>query len=546
MNRAKEWWKHEAIYQIYPRSFQDTNGDGVGDLRGVTRRLDYLRWLGVGGIWLSPIFTSPMVDFGYDVADYCTIDPVFGTLDDFDRLVAEAHRRDLKIILDFVPNHTSDRHRWFIESRSDRKSPFRDRYIWKDAEPDGSPPNNWLCISTGESAWVWDEGTEQYFLATFTPNQPDLNWRNEATRRAMHDVLRFWLERGVDGFRVDMIGFLLKDERWRDEPRRTAPSTHRRLDEAVHFPWDDMEHIYTTNRPGLHELLAEIRETTDAFDGAVLIGEFEYSTPLSVLAGHYGTEAHPIVHLPFNFNLIGMPWHASAVRAFVERYEEALPAFAQPNYVLGNHDKPRIASHTGAGQARVAMMLLLTLRGTPFLYYGDEIGMTNVPIPAERAQDPWARTLPALSRDPVRTPMQWDASPAGGFSDAMSEPWLPVGDTAACNVEHQRVDEGSLLRLTRELLGARRDHEVLTAGVYRTIPSDCEHCFVYEREYDRQRIVVALNFGNTPVDLSIPGAGIVMISTHMDRRDEPCGPGMHLRADEGCVVLIDSPARRGA
>ncbi len=539
MNRTREWWRREAIYQIYPRSFQDTNGDGVGDLSGVVRRLDYLRWLGVGGVWLSPIFTSPMVDFGYDVADYCDIDPVFGSLADFDELVSQAHRRDMKIILDFVPNHTSDQHRWFLESRSDRENPFRDRYIWKDAKPDGSPPTNWLCISTGESAWVWDERTEQYFLATFTPNQPDLNWRNEATRRAMHDVLRFWLERGVDGFRVDMIGFLLKDELWRDEPARTTPSAHRKLDGSVHFPWDDMDHIYTTNQPGLHELLTEIRETTDAFDDVVLIGEFEYSTPLSVLAGHYGTAADPIVHLPFNFNLIGMPWDASTVREFVERYEEALPDFAQPNYVLGNHDKPRIASHVGDGQARVAMMLLLTLRGTPFIYYGDEIGMTNVPIPAARAQDPWARTIPELSRDPARTPMQWDASPTGGFSDSTDEPWLPVGDTAACNVEDQLEDERSLLRLTRELLHFRRDYEPLAAGGYRTIHGSCKDCFVYEQEDERRRIIVALNFGVASVDVALPGAGIVAISTHMDRRDERCGSSIRVRADEGCVILID-------
>ena len=238
-----------------------------------------------------------------------------------------------------------------------------------------------------------------------------------------------------------------------------------------------------------------------------------------------------------------MPWNASSVREFVERYEEVLPDFAQPNYVLGNHDKPRIASHVGAGQARVAMMPLLTLRGTPFVYYGDEIGMTNVPVPPERAQDPWARTLPELSRDPARTPMQWDPSPAGGFSDPRHEPWLPVGDTAACNVERQRADDRSLLHLTRELLNLRRDYAPLAAGAYRTIPTDCEHCFVYERDYEGRCIVVALNFGGTPVDLPLPGTGIVISSTHMDRRDEQCGPTMRLRADEGCVILIDSSVR---
>ena len=356
------WWKRGIIYQIYPRSFQDQNGDGVGDLAGIARRLDYLSWLGVDAIWISPIYPSPMADFGYDVADYCDVDPLFGSLADFDDLVRAAHARGLKVILDFVPNHTSDRHPWFLESRSSRASPKRDWYIWRDGR-NGGPPNNWVS-QFGGSAWTYDPGTGQHYLHSFLREQPDLNWRNPDVRAAMLDVLTFWLDRGVDGFRVDVIWLLIKDEALRDNPEnpgwQPSQATINRLLQ-----------VHNADQPDVHDVIRDMRSLLDRYDERLLIGEIYL--PLERLVAYYGKDLSG-AHLPFNFQLILTAWKADAIARLIDEYENALPPGGWPNWVLGNHDQPRIAARVGEAQARVAAMLLLTLRGTPTMYYGDEIG----------------------------------------------------------------------------------------------------------------------------------------------------------------------------
>ncbi|MEQ8816416.1 MAG: alpha-amylase family glycosyl hydrolase [Thalassobaculum sp.] len=525
------WWQRGIVYQVYPRSFQDSDVDGVGDLKGILRRVDYFGWLGVDAVWLSPIYPSPMADFGYDVADYRGIEPVFGTLDDFSELVAALHGRGLKLILDLVPNHTSDRHPWFVASRSGWSDPKRDWYIWRDAAPDGGPPNNWLS-TFGGSAWEWDAATGQYYYHAFAREQPDLNWRNPAVRRAVYDAMRFWLDRGVDGFRVDVMWHLLKDPAWRDNPPNPAydgsqPEFQRLLE------------VNTTDQPDVHEIVAEMRALIDEYDDRVLIGEIYL--PIERLVAYYGRDLAG-AHLPFNFQLILTAWDAGRIAGLVERYEAALPAGAWPNWVLGNHDKPRIASRVGPAQARVAAMLLLTLRGTPTLYYGDEIGMRDVPIPPGMVHDPWEKNEPGMGfgRDPQRTPMQWDASALAGFTTGT--PWLPLADDrAACNVEVLSNDAGSILALYRQLIELRRTSPALSLGTYRTVAAE-GGVFAYERRYDGASMLVALNFGDQPdrrIELP-PGdrPGRVLASTHGDRQGETVAGALTLRPDEGVIVSL--------
>nr|MDQ2998759.1 alpha-amylase family glycosyl hydrolase [Chloroflexota bacterium] len=363
------WWQRGIIYQIYPRSFMDSNGDGVGDLPGIVGKLDYLAALGVDAIWLSPIYPSPMADFGYDVADYTGIHPLFGTLADFDTLLAESHARGLKVMLDFVPNHSSDEHPWFIESRASRDNPKRDWYIWRDPAPGGGPPNNWLSFFGG-GAWEWDAPTGQYYLHLFHTKQPDLNWRNPAVQSAMLDALHFWLDRGVDGFRVDVIWLMIKDDQFRDNPLNPDYV-------AGQPPLMSQQPLYNADRPEVHDIIGMLRQLLDQYDQRMMVGEIYL--PIERLMAYYGVSGAG-THLPFNFQLIQLPWNARVLDAAIAAYEAALPADGWPNWVLGNHDQHRIASRVGAAQARVAAMLLLTLRGTPTMYNGDELGMHDVDI----------------------------------------------------------------------------------------------------------------------------------------------------------------------
>jgi alpha-glucosidase len=537
------WWQKGVIYQIYPRSFKDSNGDGIGDLPGISSRLDYLGWLGVDAIWISPIYPSPMADFGYDVADYTDVEPTFGTLADFDHLLAQAHARNLKVILDFVPNHTSSEHPWFLESRSSRTSPRRDWYVWADPRPGGGPPNNWRS-AFGGSAWEWDEATGQYYLHSFLKEQPDLNWRNPAVRQAMLDALRFWLDRGVDGFRIDVVQRMIKDAELRDNP----PSKKRAMHGKDLGEFSAQKHIYSDNRPEVHEIIRQFRRLLDGYGERVAIGETHL--PLDELLKYYGERGDEL-HIPFNFTPLYLPWKARAFRRAVNAYEAALrrqqelaPAAAfWPNHVLGNHDEHRLASRFGKAQARVAAMLLLTLRGTPTLYYGDEIGMADVEIPPEKEQDPWGKQMPGLGlgRDPERTPMQWNSGPNAGFAAGHVEPWLPLApDCEAVNVEAQKDDPTSTLSLYRRLIWTRKESPALHSGSYRALDDAPAGCFVYLREHAGQRMLVALNFSGDERRLSLPGleAGQLLISTHLDGEGAVVPSDLSLRAHEGILVEL--------
>lgn len=526
-----EWWKSGVIYQIYPLSFQDSNGDGIGDLPGIIARLDHLQWLRVDAVWLSPIYPSPLADFGYDVSDYSDIAPIFGSLADFDRFMSEAHRRGIRVIMDFVANHSSDRHPWFIESRSARTSARRDWYLWRDPAPDGGPPNNWLSVFGG-SAWTLDPVTGQYYYHAFLTEQPDLNWRNPAVRAAMHDALRFWMKRGVDGFRLDAIWHLVKDQQFRDNPPNPAY-------EPEQAPYRQLLPLYSTDLPEVHEVLGGLRRVADEYGDRLLIGEIYI--PVERLMAYYGKNMDGL-HLPFNFQLIRAPWTAQALAKIIAEYDGALPQGGWPNWVLGNHDKPRIATRVGAAQARVAAMLLLTLRGTPTIYYGDEIGMQDVMIAPEQVRDPYERNVPGLGlgRDPARTPMQWDATPHAGFTAGV--PWLPLAvDFATVNVAVERSTADSLLQLYRLLIALRRKEPSLIHGWYHTYMVT-DRVLAYTRGDDQKRFLVALNLGGAAQQLelnNIGSKGRLLLSTHLDREGEAINKSVALRAAEGVVIELN-------
>lgn len=517
-----EWWKTGVIYQIYPRSFQDTNGDGIGDLNGITERLSYLQDLGVDAIWISPCYPSPMKDFGYDVADYTGIDPIFGTLEDFDRLVKEAHAREIKVILDFVPNHSSDQHAWFKESRSSRDNPKRDWYIWRDPKPDGSPPNNWIS-DFGGPAWTLDPATGQYYSHAFLKEQPDLNWRNFKVRLEMYDAMRIWFNRGVDGFRLDVLWHVIKAEDLKDNPPN--PDYRPEMGEM-----HKVLQLNSTDQPGAIEVAREMRALADRFDDRVLIGEIYL--PFEKLVKYYGPK-HDGVHLPFNFTLIDAEWRAGNIYELIEDYEEALPEGAWPNWVLGNHDRPRIASRTSLAQARVAAVLLLTLRGTPTMYYGDELGLRDVAIPQEKVVDPRELREPGkgLGRDPVRSPMPW--TPAGDFTTG--EPWLPLNsDMRTVNVETESADDGSMLNFYKLLLAIRKTHPALTIGSIALEPLQ-DDVLVYRREHGDEKIRVALNFSDKEQIVRLKAAERMILSTHMNAPHID-GDTVTLRANEAVII----------
>lgn len=529
------WWQTGIVYQIYPRSFKDTNGDGIGDLPGIIEKLDYLQHLGIDAIWVSPFYPSPMKDFGYDVADYTDVHPMFGDLATFDQLIAEAHRRNIKIIIDWVPNHTSDEHPWFIESRSSRDNPKRDWYIWRDAKPDGSLPNNWGSLFGGV-AWTLDEKTGQYYFHQFDPAQPDLNWRNPEVKAAMLDTLRFWLRRGVDGFRMDVIYMIWKHPDLPDQP--LAPGAVPRGEQDI---FSTQQQIYAMNYEGIHVVMKEIRKTLEEF-GADKVAIGEVWLPQEERVTYLGNNDE--LHMPFNFDLIGnfdwrktQPFEAAKIQQSIEDYEAKLPEFGWPNYVVGNHDIPRIASRLGnEARARVAAMLLLTLRGTPTIYMGEEIGMVNGTIPPEKIQDPQGIRIGAEhTRDQCRTPMQWENSPYAGFS--MVEPWLPVNAdylkrNAAALMEHP----GSIWTLYHKLIQIRRAQPALTIGRYQTLEAP-DDTFVYLRDHGEEKIVVMLSFTDEPRTVTLAQPGTILISTGLDRSGQISGD-VRLNGNEGIVVKL--------
>ncbi len=520
-----DWWKKAVFYQIYPRSFKDSNNDGIGDLAGIIEKLDYLNdgtpdSLGIDAIWFSPFFKGPEYDFGYDIADYCAIDPRFGTMADFDRLVAEAHRRGIRVMLDLVVNHSSHEHPWFKESRSSRDNPKRDWYIWRDGVgPHRRPPNNWRNHFFG-SSWTWDEATEQYYLHSFLPQQPDLNWFNPAVRRAIDGVVRFWLDRGADGFRLDVPHVYCKDEQFRSNPpfyrrpkiEQVMPFGDRTLPLTLFYFFGLPEFqakLYNQHHPETHRVLKEFRRTLDEYPEKTSIGEIVSEDP-QVTASYYGSGSDEL-HMNFFFELTHCRWKAGAFRRAVERWERQLPVEAWPAYTFSNHDIVRAISRFGRNsnadaRARLLALLLLTLRGTPFIYYGEEIGMKETRLPRRQLLDPVGRKWYPFhrGRDGCRTPMQWSAAPAGGFTG--SEPWLPVGpELERRNVAVQDGDARSLLNFYRKAIWLRKELPALITGSYRSVvegvPADC---YLYLREAEGQRLLIALNFSSRRRTLNLP------------------------------------------
>jgi glycosidase len=540
--RPTYWWQTGVVYQVYPRSFGDSNDDGVGDLEGIRRHLDHLAWLGVDAVWISPFYRSPMKDFGYDVADYTDVDPLFGDLADFDRLLADAHARGIRVIVDYVPNHTSDQHRWFVASRSSRLDPKRAWYVWRDPKADRSPPNNWISVFGG-SAWTFDEATGQHYLHSFLAEQPDLDWRNPDVKSAMFDVLRFWLDRGVDGFRIDVAQFVAKDPLLRDNPPNPHPERMAHMG-----AWARQLHLYDHGHPDVHEIYRDFRALLDSYPGdRVSIGELHHEQ-FEVWAGFYGQNLDEI-HIPFNFHLLFAKWDATEVRCVVDAVEAALPEGAWANWVLGNHDQARVASRIGEAQARVAMLLLLTLRGTPTIYYGDELGLPNAEVRPDQVRDPWGLVEPAQGRDPGRSPMPWDGTANGGFSTPDVEPWLPLAaGHETRNVAAQRDDAASLLSMTRRLIRLRREHPALAEGVHRSVDAapDGTFCFVRSTNGDgtSSAVLVALNLTAEPRHLVLElGGGRVLDGTHADRPDQQVDTAaLELRADEGLVIELSVQA----
>ena len=444
------WIENTVLYQIYPRSYQDSNGDGIGDLPGIVTRLDYLRDLGIGAIWLSPFYPSPMKDFGYDISNYRDIDPIFGTLNDFKIVLKEAHRRGIHVMIDFVPNHTSDQHAWFQESRSSLHNPKRDWYVWRDGGENDAPPNNWRA-HFGGPAWTRDNATGQYYLHSFLPEQPDLNWDNPEVRYAMADTVRYWMAMGVDGLRVDAVNWLSKDPQLRDDP--VDP----------HYTGDNhykaLLHTYSSMGPHLYEYLRDIEAVIKEFDDRFMIVE---SYPdISGDQSHYLSfyrELDPRHAAPFNFEGISLPWDAAAFRESLREFTSKLRPGDTAVYSFGNHDKPRLASRFGKQHTRIAAILLMTLPGAPIIYYGDEIGMHDVEIPVNQIHDPFELNNPGhgLGRDPERTPMQWKSTYTAGFT--RGEPWLPIADDYKTNnVERNQQNPRSLLHLYKQLLRLRTD-----------------------------------------------------------------------------------------
>ncbi len=525
-----DWWTEGIIYQIYPRSFMDASGDGVGDLRGIIDRLDYLNdgtetSLGIDAIWLSPIFPSPMFDFGYDVSDYTDIDPVFGSMSDFDELLTEAHKRNIKIILDFVPNHTSHLHEWFIESKGSIDNPKRDWYIWEPPKSGGrSRPNNWQSVFGGP-AWEWDEKTKEFYYHHFLPQQPDVNWRNQKLREAMYGDMSFWLDRGVDGFRLDVINQIFKDKGLRNNPYTIG----RR-------PYDMQKHLYDKD---LHddniEVVREMRALVDGYGKKgerMLVGEVFIEDPH--IAKRYYGDGSDGLNLAFYCNFSYLPLRAGAFRDAVSLWEEILPDGAWPTYFLSNHDQPRHIGRYGKtsddeteARAKVAATMLLTLRGTPFLYYGEEIGMRNLHIKRRDLKDPVGiRYWPIpVGRDLARTPMQWDDTKHAGFTRSGTT-WLPVHpNKKTVNVKAESADPSSLLSFYRNLIWTRKRISALRRGSVEIIKDTPKGIFSYLREYGGESLLVVLNFKKRDYRISADTINInikgkakweVMLSTHRD------------------------------
>lgn len=497
------WRESNAIYQIYPRSFQDSNGDGVGDLNGIISRLDYLSTtLGVDAIWISPFFPSPQQDFGYDVSDYCNVDPSQGTLKHFKHLLDEAHRRDLKVMIDFVPNHTSDLHIWFQEARSSRDNPMRDYYVWRDQ------PNNWISLAGG-SAWTYDEATEQYYLHSFMSSQPDLNWDNPVVRDEMKNALRFWLNMGVDGFRVDAVWPLSKDPDFADDPVSDESLSDDNFGKYIHSK--------CRNGPHLYEYLAEMSNAVAEYDDCFMVFEYysDYHLGDSMRQVHEVHAINPDVSSPFFFDGIHAPWHAEEFGKLLTDYISGLSDDARPVICFSNHDQSRMVTRFGRSQAKVLAMMQMTLPGTPCMYYGEELGMEDVDTSAEATRDNFEANSDMGGRDPYRTPMQWDSTKYAGFSS--SHPWLPVDpDHITENVADELADVDSSLNFYRMLLSLRRNNDALIGGDFRVVDVKNGYVLAYERSIRQEKYLVLLNFADSDQIVTVDQSAKVVMSISKD------------------------------
>ena len=497
---GRPWWQDGVIYQIYPRSFADSNGDGVGDLAGILGRLDYLEWLGVDGIWLNPITPSPNKDWGYDVSDYTDVHPELGDMATLERLVEQAGSRGIRVLLDIVPNHSSDRHPWFVDARSSREAEHRDWYVWADGR-DGGPPNNWTSIFGGP-AWTFNEQTRQWYLHNFLPEQPDLNWWEDGVWEAFDEILRFWFDRGIAGFRIDVAHGLVKDPELRDEPS---------LDDR----------IYSMNRPEVHDVYRRWRALCEQYSPArLLVGETHVLDPV-VMAAYYGDDDE--LQLAFNFAYVYASFAADALRGAVEQTEAALPSGGWPVWTMSNHDVVRFPTRWCGGdpaKARCAMLATLCLRGTPVLYYGDELGLEETVVPDAAKKD-------MAGRDGARTPMLWSDGPGHGFTEGGAEPWLPFGGGSP--VSAQREDAGSMLSLTRDLLAARCAREELRAGAYASLPSP-EGVWAWRRGSGH---AVAINLGESEATVDV--AGTILVGTERARDGERV-EGLRLGPSDGALL----------
>jgi len=529
---SPEWWHSAVLYQVYIRSFADADGDGHGDLPGLRRHLDHLAWLGVDALWLSPVGPSPNADWGYDVADYCAVHPDYGTLDDLEALIAEAGQLGIRILLDLVPNHTSDKHPWFEDSRSSTLAAHRDFYVWADPGADGGPPNNWVS-TFGGPGWTLDDASGQYYLHNFLPEQPDLNWWSQGVRDAFDEILRFWWDRGVAGFRIDVCHMIVKDAQLRDNP----PATE---DDPFVMQMFGQRPVYNSNQPEVHDVLRRWRTISSGYDPPrVLLGETMVES-LDTLVSYYGSGTDEL-HLAFNFPFVEAPLDAQALSNVVARTEALLPEGAWPVWTGSNHDVSRLATRWAEGdpaRVRVALLMLLTLRGTAVLYQGDEIGLVDGDITEDELLDPVGKRFWPyyVGRDPERTPMPWDRSPHGGFTDAAATPWLPVTDPRVANVADQRAESGSVLNMTHEVIAARRRSPDLQLGGYERLAAP-DGVWLFRRG---EATVVALNLSGTAQDVALPGAGGTVVVGTDPARAAPGAPvpgdTLGLGAWEGVVV----------
>ena len=549
MTKAEEkgqlWWQKGVFYIVYCRSFKDSNGDGVGDLPGLIEKLDYMKYtLGIDAFWLAAVYPSPMKDFGYDISDYYDIHPLFGNMKDAERLLEEAHKRGLKVFMDFVPVYTSDQSQWFIESRSSRDNPKRDWYIWADPKADGSPPNNWTSIFGG-SAWEFDEATGQYYYHNYLKEMPDVNWRNPELKKAMFDAMRFWLDKGADGFRADSVSHVMKDTQLRDNPLNPKPLD---TDYKLMGDYDAQLHIYDRDLPEAVSVWQDFRKVLDSYgteQPRAAFGEvhiFDWKK-----WGEYYGPDNDALHMPFNMGMTRLKWNVKDYRKVIDSIEASIPEGAWPNYMINNFDESRAASRYGKQQARVAAMMVLTLRGTPMLVYGEELGMPNVEIPPEKQKDCFGIRVPGLGRDPFRSPMQWSSEKNAGFSDAKEDKlWLPVSpDYKEINVESEINNPYSSLTLYRKLIAYRKASPALVRGKYIPLDQVPDDCYAYLREVEEEcgcvkRVMVALNFSSDErlVNLKEFGIGNIAISTSLDRSGDTSLDSLKLRGNEGVIIEL--------